>query len=79
MEPWTFTWLMSLTVVVAGLIRVQNREINCLRAHTKDDNRPPTPELISIWKKRITNYQPGSAEYESYKASLERAGIKYGS
>jgi len=32
------------------------------------------PELIEIWKKKISQTVPGSLKYEAYKRSLQRHG-----
>lgn len=65
--------LIVLSTLVGCLFVIVNRYINCLNAHVSDDNRVATPELIKVWKKQITNHEPGSAAYESYKAHLIRA------
>ena len=79
MEPWTFVWLMSLTAIVASLVRVQNRWIECQKSTTRDEDLPPTPHLIAAWKKQIRRCTPGSDDYRSYQKQLVAAGLtQYG-
>ncbi len=70
----TTAGLLILAVLFFALNRVVKRSCDSLEAHVSDDNRAITPELITTWKKQITNHAPGSAAYESYKAHLIRAG-----
>ena len=74
MEGLDTAVLICLAVLFLALNRVVKRLCDCLSAHVSDDNLAATPELIRVWKKQITNHQPGSAEYESYKRHLTRAG-----